>query len=196
MLCRLPFWFSCGLSYHCISCTVTVLDEYIIEGNWDKINITNILLSESIPWCPSSESRGIAPVVVVAEVCRGVGGLWREADAGSVFPRVPSEGGVFVEAVVRGILAMRCSSRLLTVVARRWWCPARRMRYWSGLCTYKWKRSLPYSNPRINILQQQFLRFVGCEEKCRLVHGWLLGKDAIKMNLDDDWLQSIPFFEP
>ena len=48
---------------------------------------------------------------------RGVKGFGRVADVGSVFPRVPSEGGVFVEAVVRGILAMRCSSRFLTVVA-------------------------------------------------------------------------------
>ena len=36
------------------------------------------------------------PVVVVVEVCRGVECLGGEADAGSGFPRVPSEGGVFV----------------------------------------------------------------------------------------------------
>ena len=36
------------------------------------------------------------PVVAVVEVCRGVECLRREADAGSGFPRVPSEGGVFV----------------------------------------------------------------------------------------------------
>ena len=60
------------------------------------------------------------------------------------------------------------------------------MHCWNGLCTCKWKRSRPYSNPRINILPLKLLRVVGGKEKCRLVHGWLLGKDAIKMNLDDD----------
>lgn len=48
---------------------------------------------------------------------RGVEGFGRVANVGSVFLRVPSEGGVSAEAVVRGVLAMRCSSRFLTVVA-------------------------------------------------------------------------------
>ncbi len=48
---------------------------------------------------------------------RGVEGFGRVANVGSVFLRVPSEGGVSAEVVVRGVLAMRCSSRFLTVVA-------------------------------------------------------------------------------
>ena len=48
---------------------------------------------------------------------RGVEGFGRVANVGSVFLRVPSEGGVSAELVVRGVLAMRCSSRFLTVVA-------------------------------------------------------------------------------
>ena len=52
--------------------------------------------TDRIPFCPFSESWRIAPVVVVVEVCRGVECLRREADAGSGFPRVPSEGGVCI----------------------------------------------------------------------------------------------------
>ena len=52
--------------------------------------------TDRIPFCPSSESWRIVPVVVVVEVCRGVECLGGEADAGSGIPRVPSEGGVFI----------------------------------------------------------------------------------------------------